>query len=209
MEHPHRIEDTGKVKAVRIQFSSLRVDEEIELRLLDESHAEPLFTLVDQHREYLRTWLPWLDSNLRVEDTMQFILNDRANYESGRCFNTGIWYRGLLVGVIGFHPIDWPNRSAMIGYWVARDQQGKGIMTRACAALTTFAFDELKLHRVDIRCATSNTKSCAIPLRLGFTHEGILREAEWLYDHFVDLNVYSMLEREWKNQQRSSLTPQR
>jgi ribosomal-protein-serine acetyltransferase len=192
---------------VRFQFSSLRVDDEIELRLLDESHAESLFALVDRHREYLRRWLPWLDSNMCVEDTMHFILSDRANYESGRCFNTGIWYRGLLVGVIGFHPIDWINRSAMIGYWIARDHQGKGIMTRACAALTTYAFTELRLHRVDIRCATGNTRSCAIPLRLGFTHEGILREAEWLYDHFVDLNVYSMLDREWNNRKRSSITP--
>lgn len=188
-------------------FSSLSVDDEIELRLLDESHAGPLFALIDKHRAYLRTWLPWLDSNMSVEDTMQFILNDRANYESGRCFNTSIWYRGQIVGVIGFHPIDWMNRSAMIGYWIAADYQGKGIMTRACAALTTYAFDVLKLHRVDIRCATGNAKSCAIPHRLGFTYEGILREAEWLYDHFVDLKVYSMLGHEWKERQRSRLTP--
>lgn len=188
-------------------FSTLPVDDEIELRLLDESHAEPLFALVDKHRAYLRAWLPWLDMNMRVEDTMQFILNDRANYENGRCFNTSIWYRGQIVGVIGFHPIDWANRSAMIGYWIAGDHQGKGIITRSCAALTSYAFDVLKLHRIDIRCALGNEKSCAIPLRLGFTHEGILREAEWLYNHFVDLNVYSMLEREWKEQQRSHLTP--
>ena len=71
-------------------------------------------------------------------------------------------------------------------------------MTRACSALGTHAFDALGLSRVEIRCATENEKSRAIPERLGFTQEGTLRQAEWLHDHFVDLTVYGMLAGEWK-----------
>ncbi len=73
-------------------------------------------------------------------------------------------------------------------------------MTRACRALVDYAFAKLQLNRVEIRCATGNLRSQAIPERLGFTREGTLREGEWLYDHFVDLIVYSMLAREWPNE---------
>ena len=51
-------------------------------------------------------------------------------------------------------------------------------MTSSCAALLDYLFGELELHRVTIQCGTGNRRSCAIPERLGFTREGMLREAE-------------------------------
>jgi ribosomal-protein-serine acetyltransferase len=60
-----------------------------------------------------------------------------------------------------------------------------------------YAFSRLMLNKVEIRCATGNLKSCAIPQRLGFKQEGIIRQGEWLYDHFVDLNLYGLLVGEW------------
>ena len=179
-------------------FETLKVDNEIELRLPEESDAEPLFALIDMNRRYLREWLPWLDNNMRLEDTMQFILADRAHYEQSQCFNALILYRHMVAGVIGYHPIDWTNRTAMVGYWLAAQYQGKGIMSRSCRALVAYSFTRLKLNRIDIRCATGNSKSCGIPMRLGFVYEGTLRQGEWLYDHFVDLAVYGMLAQDWK-----------
>jgi ribosomal-protein-serine acetyltransferase len=70
-------------------------------------------------------------------------------------------------------------------------------MTKACRFLVDYAFAELKLNRVEIRCATGNHKSRAIPERLGFKLEGTVRQAEWLYDHFVDHALYGMLASEW------------
>ena len=67
-------------------------------------------------------------------------------------------------------------------------------MTRSCRALIDHAFSTLGLHRVVIRCAVENHRSRAIPERLGFTLEGIERESQWLYDHFVDLAIYALLE---------------
>ena len=93
-----------------------------------------------------------------------------------------------------------PDRRVELGYWLAQPYQGKGLMTRACQTLITYAFSELKMNKVEIRCATGNTASAAIPQRLGFTQEGIIRQAEWLYDHYVDLSLFGLLESEWRQQ---------
>ena len=86
----------------------------------------------------------------------------------------------------------------MIGYWLGKEYQGKGLITESCRLLINYAFDEYNLNRVEIRCATGNSKSCAIPERIGLTMEGVIRDGEWLYDHFVDLYLYSMLASRWK-----------
>ncbi len=90
------------------------------------------------------------------------------------------------------------NRSASIGYWLDAAFEGRGIATRCCRAMLDYAFGEMAMHRVEIRCATHNERSCAIPARLGFTREGVLREAEWVHDGYHDLVVWSMLSGEWK-----------
>ena len=174
-----------------------RLDDEVSLRLFEERDAPALFALTDANRAYLRQWLPWLDTTRVVEDTRMFIHAALRQYAENRGFQAGIWSRGDLAGSIGYHEIDWANRSVELGYWLGAAFQGHGVMTRACRALVTHALDDLGLNRVAIRCATGNTRSCAIPERLGFTREGILRKAERLYDQYVDLAVYSCLASEW------------
>jgi ribosomal-protein-serine acetyltransferase len=66
-------------------------------------------------------------------------------------------------------------------------------MTRAVKALIDHAFGELGLHRVEIRAAAENRRSRAIPERLGFEQEGILREAERVGERYQDLVVYGLL----------------
>ena len=70
-------------------------------------------------------------------------------------------------------------------------------MTEACRIYTCHAFATWNLNRVEIRCAVENRRSRAIPERLGFQSEGTIREAEWLYDHFVDHVIYGMLASDW------------
>jgi ribosomal-protein-serine acetyltransferase len=101
------------------------------------------------------------------------------------------------VGIIGLNRLDRFHKQTEIGYWLAEECQGRGIMTACCRTLVDFVFREYGLHRVEIRAAVGNTKSRAIPERLGFTHEGTLREAEWVNDRFVDGAVYAVLEHDW------------
>lgn len=70
-------------------------------------------------------------------------------------------------------------------------------MTRALKSLIAYGFKELGLNRIEVRVAVENKKSRALPERLGFTEEGRLREAERLYDHYVDHIIYGLLTEEW------------
>jgi ribosomal-protein-serine acetyltransferase len=176
------------------------IDAEVELRILEDWDAEELFQLIERNRAYLRRWLPWVDYETSIEDSRSFVQRTLQQYTNSESFTMGMRFQGRLVGVISYHTINWPSRHVEIGYWLAAEFQGQGLMTRACRALVDYAFAKLQLNRVEIRCATGNLRSQAVPERLGFTREGTLREGEWLYDHFVDLIVYSMLAREWPNE---------
>ena len=162
------------------------------------NRGDRLFALTDSNRTYLRQWLPWVDDTRNVEDTRAFIASSLRRYRDDVGMSCGILYQGNLAGVIGFNTIDWMNFKTEIGYWLGADFQGLGLITKACRAMIDHAFLDLELNKVEIRCATGNTRSCAIPQRLGFTQEGVARQAEWLYDHYVDLVLYGMLSSEWK-----------
>ncbi len=102
------------------------------------------------------------------------------------------------MGVAGPHAIDSANRSCQLGYWLDEAHTGCGLMTSAVRALVAHAFTAMELNRVEIRAAPGNHASQGVCERLGFIREGVLRDAEWLYDHYVDLTVNSLLLREWQ-----------
>jgi len=163
------------------------------LRLLEERHAPEIFAVVDRERAYLRQWLPWVDLTTDPVFTANFIRNSLERFAHGEGMAAGIWVNGEYAGGIGTHKVDAANRKVEIGYWIASGFQGRGIVTAACSVLIDHAFDERKLHRVEIHCASGNHKSCAIPKRLGFQLEGVLREAQLVNGSYLDINVYAML----------------
>jgi ribosomal-protein-serine acetyltransferase len=104
---------------------------------------------------------------------------------------------GRIAGAIGFHRVDWINRSSSIGYWLAADAQGRGLMTAAVTALLDHAFHVWQLHRVIIEVIVGNERSQAIPERLGFRQEAILREAKLIRGRHEDTRLHAMLAPEW------------
>ena len=175
----------------------LRVSDSVDLRQIAEDDAEDLTELIDRNRAHLKEWLPWLDNSTGIHDTARFIGRSMEQAEDSNGLTFGIVCNGELAGVIGQHYLDWLNRRTELGYWINAAHQGRGIVTGATARLTDYSFVEQDCNRVILHCAVGNTKSRAVAERLGFVQEGILREAEWLYDHYVDLVVYSMLKRVW------------
>ncbi|MBD8070045.1 GNAT family N-acetyltransferase [Bacillus sp. PS06] len=175
-----------------------KIDENVSLKLIELTDADRVFELTDNSREYLREWLPWLDFTQNVEDTKEFIRGTLKGYSENSSLTTAILFNGEIVGVAGFNSLNWSNKTAYIGYWLGKDYQGNGIMTKVAKALTDYAIHSLNLNKVEIRAAVKNKKSRSVPERLGFVNEGTIRQAEWLYDHFVDHIIYGILASEWK-----------
>jgi ribosomal-protein-serine acetyltransferase len=162
------------------------------LRLLCPDDAAELFALTDINREYLRQWLPWLDRTQSVDDTEKFIELMLSQQAAQQSLTAVILYDGAIAGVVGHNKIDRLNHVGYIGYWLGAAYQGQGLMTTSCRALIEYSLTTLYLDCIVIACATKNHHSRAIPERLGFIHECTIQNAEWLYDRFVDHEIYAL-----------------
>jgi ribosomal-protein-serine acetyltransferase len=171
----------------------LVVDDQLKLQLLTEEHASSLFQLASADRERLGEWLPWLSQMKDVSFIVNYIKGTQLKNKAGLEYAFAILRNQEVIGRIGVYKIDSQNKIAEIGYWIGRKDEGKGIVTKCCKALLSFCFDNLKLNRLEIRCATANLRSQIIPEKLQFLKEGTLRQAEFINGKFVDLNLYALL----------------
>ena len=105
-----------------------------------------------------------------------------------------------MVGRIGLHHFNQNNRTAAIGYWLVQKAEGRGLITNACKEVIRTGFSTYDLNRVEIKAATTNFRSQAIPEKLNFFKEGILRQAELVNGVLLDLYIYSLLTSEWESQ---------
>jgi ribosomal-protein-serine acetyltransferase len=173
-----------------------QLDEDRHLRLLEEVDATPLYQIIVGDRESLSVWMPWA-AGQTFEGALAFIRSSRQQFAANLGFQAAIVERDVIVGVIGFSRVDWENRQASIGYWIARGSQGRGTITLAARALLDHAFVVWQLNRVEIRAGTQNLPSRRVAERLGLTQEGVRRDAERVGDRYVDHVVYAMLARDW------------
>jgi ribosomal-protein-serine acetyltransferase len=177
---------------------TITIDENIRLELINENHSQPIFDIVDKNRIHLRQWLPFVDRMQTVEFAENFVKGTMQRNKDGNEFAFVIIENDKVIGRIGVYKIDGQNKIGEIGYWLAENLQGKGIITKSCKALIDFCFSDLQLNRIEIKCGTENFKSKTIPEKLNFTREGVIKEGELLYDKFIDLNLYSLLKTDIK-----------
>ncbi|HEV2693060.1 MAG TPA: GNAT family protein [Verrucomicrobiae bacterium] len=172
---------------------SASVNQQTALQAVESQHGPELFRLLEANREHLRRWLPWADILRSEKDVSHAIIAWQLQDANQQGFHAGIWFNGKLCGMIGHLHLDKTNRWASLSYWLDTAHQGRGIMTESCRAMIAHGFEVWKLNRITIECATENTRSRAIPERLGFELEGIIRQVEWLGDHYADHAVYGLL----------------
>ena len=179
---------------INITVKLFQVDENIVLRQLMPGDYVDMFTVMDRQREYLGEWLPFIQSTKVAADTKRFV-DETVNQKGDRFeYVFTIRYKDHFAGLVGFKATDRQNRRTEIGYWLSQELQGRGIVTKCVERMCRFAFDELNMNRIQIRCAVKNEKSKAIPRRLGFTFEGTEREGELSSGGvFRDIECYSRL----------------
>jgi len=184
-------------------MTSIKIDGEIGLRELSSSSPGRIFNAINSNRKYLRVWLPFVDATQSLQDSENYVLSVLNSKCPKKDMIFEIWYGDNFCGLVGLKEIDHYNRKTELGYWLVESMQGKGIMLRSCRALIQYAFDELKMNRIQIKCAVGNERSMQIPLRLKFEFEGIEKSGEYINGKYFDLKTYAMLKRDWKQKQNT------
>ncbi|GIO23323.1 GNAT family N-acetyltransferase [Oceanobacillus sp. J11TS1] len=138
---------------------------------------KPIYEAIQASIKELRPWLPFArqeQTELGAQKTTKKAYLNFLAREDLR-FHAFDKETGEFIISSGLHRINWNVRKFEIGYWIDTKFSGKGYVTELVEGLTTFAFQELKANRVEIRCDTKNIKSKAVAERAGFKLEGILR----------------------------------
>ncbi|HEU0051586.1 MAG TPA: GNAT family protein [Longimicrobium sp.] len=175
--------------------------ERLMLRCWNPEDAEMLQPVIDDNLVHLRAWMPWaMHEPQTVEAKARRIRGFRAAFDEDRDFGYGILSRdgGRVLGGTGLHPRIGPG-GVEIGYWIRRDEEGRGLVAEATRAIVRAAFELHGVRRVEIRCDPANARSAAIPARLGFTHEGTLRHNQLDSDDRPrDTMVWAILDTEYR-----------
>lgn len=174
------------------------IETNLAIALLEPRDSDAYLELVNRNRDHLRRWLPWVDDMNTRADALAFIERTRRQWVEQEGFTAGIVCAGKLSGIAGFNSLLRRQRQVAIGYWLDKDVQGKGVMTKVCKTLVDYAFSVMGMHRIELRTEADNIRSRAIPERLGFVFEGIARQANLVQGRYVDHVVYSLLSDEWK-----------
>lgn len=173
------------------------IDSENYLSILEPRHAMELYQVIDDSRESIGRWLSFPNKTDKVEDSVIFIEKSLKRLSENNGYWAGIWHNDHIVGSVGFLYIDWNARKTEIGYWLGEKFTGKGFATKAVKHFIDHAFNDLDLRKIEMNVATNNFKSRAIPERLGFRQEGIIRNYQYLNGAYQDRVIYGLLKDEW------------
>jgi len=173
------------------------IEKDLTIALTVPQFAGSLFALTDQNREYLKAWLPWLDTVQEIGDTKMFIRDQLIRFAKEEALHLSVFSSNKIVGVVGYNQLDQVNGVGVLGYWLGEEYTGKGMMTKAVREVIHIGFGSWPLQKVEIHCAVENTASRAIPERLGFRKEGTIRRTAKVNDRHQDHAIYGLLEEEY------------
>lgn len=182
-------------------FSRLPVieTERLILRKLTMRDASDMFRYC-QDKEVARHVL-W-EAHTSILETRAYIRYNLYQYRSGEPASWGIVLRetNRVVGTIGYMSYNADNSTVEIGYSLAREQWGKGLMTEALLAVIGETFRTLKVHRIEAMHFTDNPASGRVMEKCGLIHEGHMRERICCKGVFRDVEMWGILRKDWEKQ---------
>jgi RimJ/RimL family protein N-acetyltransferase len=98
-----------------------------------------------------------------------------------------------VLGRVAFRIIDLDEGTAEIAYWVTAAARGRGAAVQAVNALSSWALDDLGLHRLDLLHAVANTASCRVADKAGYAYEATLRSAVLHTDGWHDMHLHARI----------------
>ncbi|EMA0458630.1 50S ribosomal protein L7/L12-serine acetyltransferase [Enterobacter hormaechei] len=169
------------------------VNQEIELRAVEERYTTDLHNLVIKNKTWLQTAFDWAQHVGSEEDTRRNVQSNQMLHQRGYAKMFLIFMKDELVGVLSFNAIEPANKTGYIGYWLDEAHQGQGILSQALQAFMRYYVERGEIRRFVIKCRVDNQSSNRVAQRNGFTLEGCLRKAEILNGRYDDVNLYARI----------------
>lgn len=161
-------------------------------------HAPAFASLVQNNIEHLKPFLPDVADLFSVEAARDHLCSAVERAFKEEIFEWNLFIEENLCGSIRIKDIDRNDRKAKIGYFIDFRFAGRDIVTSAVHTVLGFCFGPLNLNRIELRCAIGNAPSKRVAEKLGFLHEGLLRQEEYLHGVFVDQHIYGMLRQDFE-----------
>jgi ribosomal-protein-serine acetyltransferase len=172
---------------------NLKIDSHLELRSARPEHAQAFADLVVTNHDSLRKYLPAVTQVDSLEAAQEHMLHCMKEAEALELLEVHIFFENQLCGAIRLNYFEHHNKKVALGYLIDTAHRGKGLVGRSARAMIDFAFNDLSMNRIELRCVPENLASVKVAERLGFVQEGRLRQAEILDQGPVDLLVYALL----------------
>lgn len=167
------------------------------LRRHELATAPAMFACIEEDRKRLGAFLPWVEGTKSVKDSEEYIRCAHVEWQEQKLFDFGLFRKTdrAYLGNIGVHAIAWEHERAEIGYWITGQAEGQGFISEAVGLLEQELF-RLGFHRIEIRCDPLNQRSSAVPKRLGYGLEGVLKEHAIVNGRRRDIEVWAKLRRQ-------------
>jgi ribosomal-protein-serine acetyltransferase len=192
---------TDPIRPALIELPAELRGERVMLRPVRPMDAEAIFAAIDESREHLRPWMPWVDNHRTVDDTSEYCVRTAARWLLREDLAMSIFEvrDGRYLGGTGLHEPDWELRRFEVGYWLRDSATGQGFTTEAVALLRDFAFSQLGARRLELNCDVRNAPSRRVAERSGFVLEGTLRHAFLdTAGQPADWHVFSLVPKDWE-----------
>ena len=165
------------------------------LRSLSEDDAATVVEAVRESAATVGAWMPWATPHYSTTEAQAWIQACAANRAAGSGHEFGIFSKsdGCFVGAAGLNQFNLVNNFCNLGYWVRKTAQRKGAATSAVVALTRFAFNELRLSRIEIVALVGNEPSASVARKAGAALECVARNRLQFHGKPHDAYVYSII----------------
>jgi len=177
---------------------SILIDNDVLLRTYQLEDAANLFAAIDLSRKHLRSWLNWVDNTTKPDHTVQFLQQSMQQLNNQEGLALGIFYKQRIIGGIGMHNWNHNLKKAELGYWIAKESEGKGIIHNCLLRFIDFLFDKVQLNKLEIHFIKENQRSAKVAQNLHFQTEGVLRQSFWHNGKLEDIIITGLLRSEWK-----------
>lgn len=167
----------------------------ISIRKYQAGDAAGIVEAVHESVATVGAWLDWCSNRYGAAEAEAWIAHAADSWDKAESFVFAIVdaTSGDYLGGVGLSRIDQENHSANLGYWIRQSYQGRGVGTQAARLAVGYAFEQLKLTRIEIVCGAANRPSRRVAEKTGARYEGLASGRLTVHGKPLDAAVYTII----------------